>query len=676
MDRLLTTARAAWRVTPRRGVQEWCDSALHLSQRVAYQAGPWATVRFPYERGIMWLWQQHAVREVYLQWGTRLGKTVMIPALVAWAAANDPGPAMIATSNKNSAQLLEGEKLYPMLEDCPTTAAMLPSLHKRVFSRVDLHDMLCYVGWSGSATELGEKSVRYLFLSELDKWTTEQSREADAEMLACERTKDWPNAKIFKESTPTLEFQSRIEANLKQADVVLQYHVPCPHCGEYQVLTFERVKWSLAASIAMEQAKADGGQTLSWGRDPKTKVSAARESAFYECLHCKAHIQTYDRGRMLRHGVWAPAMHQVPRGHDSDRTPVLFGMRETPHSVGTQLSSLYSPTLSWGDMAAQFLRCGTDPRKLQNWRNSWEALPWAPEVEITSWTRVKDRLSTQCPRGIVPAWAIALTAGADIGRHELHYIVRAWGKDERSQLVEEGCMAVDYAMTDLRGAILSLGYTVLERDFIREGHDDPPSMRVGMLTIDSGWPESSPHVYEISNIMGIGKCRAIKGATIYTGARAPWQVTILDTDPATGKRLIAGGQKLFLVDSPYWQGWLNGKIRMEIPRDNPGAWLLHATPHEDYMRQICNVVVRSKRSSKGRPVYEYSAHDGGVGVHYHDCEYYAAIAADMLGIRRIARAFAARGGATPNEKGNRAPERRRDEPAKPRMDYRQMDYRR
>jgi len=592
-----------------------------------------------------------------------LGKTVLMPALVAWAASNDPGPAMIATSNKDSAQTMEREKIYPLMEDCAETAGMLLPQHQRVFSRVDLRDMLLFMAWSGSATQLGEKSIRYLFLSELDKWSAEQSREADSEMLACERVKAWHNYKIYKEGTPTLEGQSRIEHNLKQADVVLKYHVPCPLCGEYQVLKFSQVQWE----------KNDKGRST---------IPLARRTAYYKCEHCGGSIQDYDRGRMLRRGVWAPEGHDIPVDADCDQRPVLWGQRETPAAVGFQLSSLYSPALGWGDMAVEFLRCGSDPRKLQNFRNSWEALPWAPEVELTSWSRVGQRLATTCPRGVVPPWAVALTAGADIGKRELHYVIRAWAKDERSQLVEEGCIDVDYASVDLRGAIRGLGYTVCERDFpVLTAPEKSESMRVRMMTIDAGWPESSLHVYEISNELGIHRCRAIKGATQSTGARAPWQVTYTDTAPATGHKLTSGGQRLFLIDSPYWQGWLNGKIRMENKPDEPGAWMLHATPHEDYLRQICNVVVRSNRSRRGRPVYEYVVHNTTIGAHYHDCEYYAAVAADMLGIRRIARAVAARGGATPEKKSNRegkyyVPYKGAPQPARPHMDFRKMDFRR
>ena len=595
-------------------------------------------------------------------WGTQLGKTVMMPGLVAWAASNDPGPALIATSNKDSAQIMEREKIYPVLEDCRETRGMLLPDHKRVFSRVDLRDMICFMAWSGSATELGEKSIRYLFLSELDKWATEQSREADTEQLACERTKAWPNKKVYKEGTPTLEGQSRIEHNLKNADVVLKYHVPCPHCGVYQVLKSAQIKWE---------------------RDEKGKstIKLARKTAHYQCEYCRGFIEDYDRGRMLRRGIWAPEGHETPPDTDYDRYPVLWGQRDVPTTVGTQLSSLYSPSLTWGEMAEAFLSCGNDPRKLQNWRNSWEALPWAPEVELTSWSRVRDRLATPCPRGTVPAWAVALTAGADIGKRELHYVIRAWAKDERSQLVEEGCIEVDYVNTDLRGAIHGLGYTVCERDFPIESKTGTDTMRVRMLLIDAGWPESALHVYEISNLLGIHRCRAIKGATISTGAHAPWHVTVTDTDPGTGHKLSYGGQRLFMVDSPYWQGWLNGKIRMECKPDEPGAWLLHATPHEDYLRQICNVIVKSKRNTKNRPVFEYVVHNTDIGAHYHDCEYYAAVAADMLGIRRIARQVAIRGGATPEEKSKRIGGRTISRPhggpgPGPGIDFRQMDFRR
>ena len=598
---LWTACSRLWLPRVRRPVQEWCDDHLRLSERVAYQAGPWHTAAFAHQRGIFWLWSHPEVEEISLCWGTRLGKTVLIPALIAWASCNDPGPAMVALSSRDSAHIFEREKIYPMLEDCKETADLLPLERWRVFGRVDLRQMVAYMAWSGSATSLGEKSIRYLYMTELDKWAAEESREADPEALALNRVKDWPNRKILKESTPTIEGLSRIDNNLRAADIVLVYHVPCPSCGRFQPLEFQQIKWD-----------KDGEHS---------RPKLARKTARYECRYCGYRIEDYHRYPMLARGVWAPEDHEVPR---DTQALVLWGGAGPQKRVGTRLSSLYSPTLSWGEIAEAFLRAEKTIGGLQDFRNSWLALTFSLAGAVPDWAEARDRLRTTTPRGKVPPWALVLTAGIDCHsptQRGNYYVVRAWGREGRSQLVEEG--VVWTPAQSVRAQIIESVQAVMDREWTAE--DGSRSLPVRLGCIDSGgtWTRD---VYEAC--MGyLGRLRPTKGEG-GAGLRPPWRVAATQADPATGKPFPAG-LRLFILDANHWRGYVCAKT--SLAADAPGAWLMHDRPDEMYMRQLCNVYLAPRINTKRQTVEEFRVNDLEIADHYHDAECLAAAAADMLG---------------------------------------------
>ena len=79
-------------------------------------------------------------------------------------------------------------------------------------------------------------------------------------------------------------------------------------------------------------------------------------------------------------------------------------------SVGFRLSSLYSPWLTWGDIASQFLRSKDQPESLMNFVNSWLAEPWVNKANrLRSDVVMEKQLAYS--RGVIPADAQLITMG-------------------------------------------------------------------------------------------------------------------------------------------------------------------------------------------------------------------------------------------------------------------------
>ena len=95
---------------------------------------------------------------------------------------------------------------------------------------------------ANSAAFPGIRPVRVVLQDKVDRYPASAGKEGDPSDLADKRCVTFWNRKKVKTSTPTIKGISRIEKAYMESDQ-RRYWVPCPHCGKYQVLEWEQVKW-------------------------------------------------------------------------------------------------------------------------------------------------------------------------------------------------------------------------------------------------------------------------------------------------------------------------------------------------------------------------------------------------------------------------------------------------
>ena len=95
---------------------------------------------------------------------------------------------------------------------------------------------------ANSPSSLASMSIRIYLGDEIDKYPPSAGKEGDPVQLAIERTSTFWNSLVFLVSTPSIKENSRIEAEYEQSDKRLCF-VPCPHCGHYQHLSWDRFEY-------------------------------------------------------------------------------------------------------------------------------------------------------------------------------------------------------------------------------------------------------------------------------------------------------------------------------------------------------------------------------------------------------------------------------------------------
>lgn len=543
---------------------EWAEANVTMPKGTETAGMPFSLAAFPHVDGVLDAFDDPTVRTIVLQWGTRLGKTTTCLTLMGKTAACQPRNMMFASSTKDAAGRVVSSRLYPILESTDGVKKQLLPEHRRSKLDVRLEACRIYVGWSGSETSLADVGAWFGVANEIDKWDVEASSEADSLALFLNRFKGFPNHKIILESTPTVRGKSRIENWLNRSNRHRRY-VPCPHCGEFQIL---------------RKGDEDTPGGIKWERDAQgnSDPDMAFRTAYYECEHCQQRIENFHRVPMLRRGRW------VPDGCAINKEGSITGTADRALSdvVGFgPLPSWYALTETWGGFARAFLRAKKRPRDLQDVVNSYMAETWEAKRSKSTPERVAERIGSDNPRGTVPVGGRFLTVTCDRQAADggfVVYTVLAHGEEDRVWEVTTG-----FAIT-----LADIWVSVMRATYPHaDGGQGLVPVAVG---IDSGWNTKDTYAF-CEQHPGVVP---LKGSSTDLGGLPYKLVTLLDGSHS------ADGQLLMHVGTDYWETDLQSRLDDKL-NGEPGSLTLSRESAKDpeFMAQLCNGTLKDAVDSRG-----------------------------------------------------------------------------
>lgn len=579
MPRRFPEEIAAWRLPERLTVSEHSDKYRVLRQSA--KPGPWRTDNTPYLREVMDAFADSDIEEIVLCTGTQVGKTESINNALLYVIHQDPAPSMLVYPTVADAESISKNRLEVMFRACRAVKGRWEERRSTTLE-MQFWGMFLALCGANSASSLASKPIRYLFLDEVDKYPPYIGDEGDPINLAKERLKTYTGiSKCLMSSTPTVE-TGNIWTALTSSDDRRTYRVPCPHCGAFQKLEWQRVKWPEDLQALIHDAGGDKAKL----RKASQKI---RYATWYECSECGQRIADRPEVRMsmLRAGHWESE--EPPDG------PI--------RRVGYHLSSLYSPWVSWGRIAAEWVESYQFPEALRNFINSWLAEPWIDKAAKTTIDEVLAKRAANV-RGEVPKDAKLLTSGVDVQKDHFWYEVRAWGVGGASWLVDYGRLET---WRDVKEAIVDREYS---------------GKLVNLALIDSGYRPDD--VYDFCSIYG-NVCVPSKGAS--ARMLAPYTIASIDKDAHRALKLIH-------IDTSHWKNYIWGRIRK--PVGDVGSWHIYADCPPEYAEQICSeqrVMTQDRRTGKiteeWRPIGAHAMN------HLFDCAVLSAVAADIQGVRYL-----------------------------------------
>ena len=394
-------------------VSEWAERYRVISRRYSNRPGRWRNSNNPPATSIMNAALDPAVRKITFMASSQVGKTEILLNVLGHYMHLDPCPIMLISSTDELAQLFVKQRVRDMIEGCPELDVRVAKAavgrqagggNERSSSRVTnfTGGLLLAVG-PNSVTWLSSNPVRILLADEVDRYPAVAGglgkEEGDPLALALARTKSYGDrALLFQTSSPTNHHASRIYSEYLNGSQC-RYNVPCPECGEYQVLEFENLKWP---------------------RDGRGR--ADHENAYFVCQRNGCVITQSSRPDMLARGKWLAENPDAPAAHRS-----------------YHLWAAYSPAMAWSDIAREFgeaAHAGED--KMRAFWNTALGRPWRdPHAEDL--TDI-DAAGLKADTSDHPD-TIALTAGVDVQGDRFEVTTCAWRGTSYS---DYGCDVLDH----------------------------------------------------------------------------------------------------------------------------------------------------------------------------------------------------------------------------------------
>jgi phage terminase large subunit GpA-like protein len=486
------------------------------------------------------------IEQIVCCFATQTGKTEMEYNCLGFVIDQDPSPALLVMPTEILGKYVSRNRIQPMIE-ASERLRNKKTQDPDDFTTLEMkfQQMVLSIAGANSAASLSVRPVRYLFRDEINKFPAIIGKEADPMSLSKERTKNFWNRKIFDVSTPTNEDGS-ITRELETCDAVFDYHVPCPHCGFEQILRFSQIKWP------QEERDPEKVRTIAW----------------YECESCNAVISDHHKTQMLKEGSWKSREAGISH----------------PRKVGFHLPAWYSPWVTWGDCASEFLKSKDYPEKLRNFRNSWEAEPWLETMDAIESEGLIARKEDYGPK--IPSQAGVLTAAVDVQDDRLEVEIIAWGPGEESWSMDfkifMGSPALEQPWSELD--------TLLQASF---EHELGAILHIAAVCVDTGG-HFTKNVYEFVRPRQTRRVFAIKGSN---QANMP-----IVTRP---KVSAVSNVRLFSVGTDTAKQIIYARLKLQAP--GPGFLHFPKFPmyDEEYFRQLAAEKCVIRMDKRGFPYREW-----------------------------------------------------------------------
>ena len=562
LEKIISEAFEALVPEPILKVSEWAAKYRFMSNEETSRPGPWRNDMVPYLVDIMDAFNREGIEKVVFLKPTQVGGTECGINILGYIMAQQPGRILYVLPDDDALREFSADRFQKVLRgnECFSDCYQ-ESDSKNAMLR--FAGGFCKFASANSPTDLASWSVPVVVMDEIDKYKKKSGNEASPLKLAEERTKNWPGKrKMFFWSTPTLK-TGHIYSLYESADVRYEYRVPCPFCGEYQPLVFKQIKFdSTKPSYYVEQ------------------------HAHYECCKCHGAITDKYKAEMLKKGRWEP----------------LNEVDGTPKSIAFGLNSAYSPWVTFGQMAAEFLKSKDNPLLLMNFVNSWLGEPWENKSGTLEAEVVLKRKTT-CPMSIVPSWAQLLCGGVDVQQGYLYWIIRAWGANLTSQVVAYGrCITFDE----------------LEKimDTIWVGEDGKTRYRVFRYGIDSGFRTEEVYDY----------CWRHRDIAIPMKGSSKAMMQLYTTTNVAPRFEGQAPLQLRIVNGDMYKNDIANRLAYPIGK---GAWMLNADCDVEFVEQITSEQRIITETGRETWVPKKSTSQN----HWLDCSVYEFCTADICNVR-------------------------------------------
>lgn len=256
-----------------------------------------------------------SVHQITLKKNSQGGYTQGVLNKIARCVAVDPQNILYVIDSASEAKRIVRSRLIPMLETCDLTRQVIAEDDDNELQTLTIYlrDMSVYFTGGGSIGAVANKPIAFGIVDEADKIPRMTGNHTHVVEEVKARFKTIEDFKLVVLSAPNEEID--ITTTEYRKGSCHKFHVPCPHCGEFQELVPERV--------IFRHCKRPAGD---YDRE------AVKRTAHYSCIRAgttacpDGRIYDHHRRAMAIAGEWRPTNPNAEPGHISLESSDLFSL--------------------------------------------------------------------------------------------------------------------------------------------------------------------------------------------------------------------------------------------------------------------------------------------------------------------------------------------------------------
>ena len=534
-----------WEPPKRLPLSRWAEENFYTSPEYSSTTGKLRL--HEYQREPLDCFTDPRVSDIVVKSGTQMLKTLLMQVALAYVAIEDPGPCLLSQYKEGDAEAFSKERLVPMIRDIPGLRN-IPSLSSKSRTSGSTATYKEFPGgsWSlvgaGAAGNAARRSIRFYFGDEINKY--ELTKEGAFTELAAERTATFgTRAKRVYCCSPTTA--DGAISRMYEASDQRRPWVPCPDCGEFQVLKWAQVKWD--------------------GESPREDRPA---TARYQCEQCPSRWDDLKRWTATSRVKWVA---EKPFRGVAD-----FG----------DLGHLYSPYKTLSEMVAKWLAIAADKsaesaESRRVFINTNLAEEYIERGEAPEWQRIYNLREPEMTLRLVPRGGLFVTGFCDVQKDRLEIQVKAWGRRKENWCIDYEVIDGDTSRPEVWDKLTAF----LGHSYHHESGVDLPMIRFG---IDSGY--ATQEVYAWARKQGPGRIMVTKGQD--SGVAIVGQPN--RTDVRADGKLLKRGIRVWPINVSALKSELYGWLRLERPTAAalakgevfPPGYCHHPAFDEEFFRQL------------------------------------------------------------------------------------------
>ena len=487
---------------PAPGVVAYHEANTEIPERVSpNQPGRFSTLQRPYMREPLETFHpKSGITDLWLAWGAQTGKTTIPTFGISYKIEYEPGPVLWVTPSENFGRSWSSTRWMPLIDQNPLLERHKPP-NPDDWKHLEQHydRMTMNIVGSNSPANLASRPARYVVFDECCKFAKATSEEASAMQLGAQRTKTFREMGMrIATSTPTTA-EDEFWLGCLGGDM-REFWIPCPSCK--QSMPLNHVLMDSPQDLeAIRSAPEDADFSLHWDKakarqtDGTWDEKIVSETAHFRCVHCEYPISDHEKPSLLLSGEW---------------NPLFAGRAENTRSY--QLTSFYSPDVTFGQMALHFLK-GKNLFGLQDYTNGWLGLPYHESIlEVSDSDVLALRSDYRLETIPKDAQISAILIGVDPGEKTTHWTVTVHSATGEIWLIDHGTVLELGDLVELQKRTWEIGTTGRRR------------AATGGF-VDSGY--NTTRVYDFCRASG-GFFWPTKGSSASVGT---WSQTVVRSHP-------------------------------------------------------------------------------------------------------------------------------------------------